>query len=72
MQTAIMSRRSYSVNSSNKTSKRPTERIIERQCSMYGVCMYVWVDGCTVCMCVHVSVNICVCVCTMHSQQCPR
>ncbi len=24
--------------------------------------MYVWVDGCTVCMCVHVSVNVCVCV----------
>ncbi len=22
--------------------------------------MYVWVDGCTVCMCVHVSVNVCV------------
>ncbi len=35
-------------------------------CSIYGVCMYVclylWEDGCTVCMSLHVSVNVCVCV----------
>ncbi len=33
-------------------------------CSKYGACMYVslyvWEDGCTICMCVHVSVNVCV------------
>ncbi len=53
MQTALMS----------KTNRKNR---IERQCSMYGVCMYVclyvWADGCTVCMCVHVSLNICLCV----------
>ncbi len=66
MQTAIMSRRSYSVNSCNKTSKTNRKKRIERHVQYYGVCMYVclyvWEDGCTVCMCVHVSLNICLCV----------
>ncbi len=46
MQTALMS----------KTNRK---KRIERQCSMYGVCMYVclyvWANDCTVCMCVHAS-----------------
>ncbi len=69
MQTAIMSRRSYSVNSCNKTSKTNRKNRIETV-QYYGVCMYVclyvclyvWEDGCTVCMCVHVCLNICLCV----------
>ncbi len=73
MQTAIMRRRSYSVNSSNKTSKTNGKKRIETVCSTYGVCMYVclhvWEDGCTVCMCVHVSLNVCVCVCMIQSHQ---
>ncbi len=45
MQTAIMSRRSYSVNSCNKTSKTDRKNRIERHVQYYGVCMCVCMCG---------------------------